>query len=199
MRWVMLLRGGFSRRGRVLRGVAGAVLVLAACGTADRPTSDDSSSTAATTTANVPPSSVPPSSVPPSSVPPSSVVPADDMSGGPVCGDGLLPGLAAIDRTTGEVQWVYCSADLAWREVRGATDDIVYVDATMPDPSASASEFGQLSAVIAIDATSGAELWQAPVARPQLGWAPGPFAGGHVVVVEVDDEGEFEFYQQVCP
>lgn len=172
MRPVMLRRGGFSRPGRLMRGVAGAVLVLAACGTSDRPISDDSSSTAATTVL---------------SVPSSSVVSPDDTSGGPVCEDELLPGLAALDRTTGEVQWTYCSADLAWREVRGATDDIVYVDATMPDPSASASEYRQLSAVIAIDATSGAELWQVPVARPQLGWAPGPFAGGEVVVVEVDD------------
>lgn len=105
-----------------------------------------------------------------------------------MCGDGLLPGLAALDRTTGEVRWTYCSADQAWREVRGATDDIVYLDATMPDPAASASEYGQLSAVIAVDATSGAELWQVPVARPQLGWPPGPFAGGRVVVVEVEDD-----------
>lgn len=172
MRRVMLRRGGFWCPGRLMRGVAGAVFVLAACGTSDRQASEVSSSTAATTVASVPSSTVPPTG---------------DTSGEPVCADGLLPGLAALDRTTGEVQWTYCSADLAWREVRGATDDIVYLDATMPDPSASATDYRQLSAVIAVDATSGAELWQVPVARPQLGWAPGPFAGGEVVVVEVDD------------
>jgi outer membrane protein assembly factor BamB len=102
----------------------------------------------------------------------------------------VLPATAAIDRTTGEFQWTYCSAELAWREVRGATDDIVYVDTTMPDPSASASEYRRLNAVIALDARSGAELWRVAVARQQLGWPPGPFTGSGVVVVQVDDEAE---------
>ena len=79
-------------------------------------------------------------------------------------------------------------ADLAWREVRGATEDIVYIDSTMPDPSASVSGFGQLNSVVAVDPRSGEELWRVPVARQQLGWPLGPFAGSGVVVVAVDDD-----------
>jgi outer membrane protein assembly factor BamB len=44
--------------------------------------------------------------------------------------------------------------------------------------------------VVAIDARTGSELWRVPVARQQLGWPLGPFAGSGVVVVEVDgDDG----------
>lgn len=46
---------------------------------------------------------------------------------------------------------------------------------------------GQPSAVIAVDATSGRELWRVAVARQKLGWPAGPFAGGGIVVVQVDD------------
>ncbi len=149
------------------------VVVSAACGTTDRTASEDPGELITDTTVSV--------------VAPS-VESSNDPSSGPVCEDNLVPTLAALDPTTGEFQWTYCSADLAWREVRGATDDIVYIDSTMPDPSASASEFGQLNAVVAVDSRSGEELWRVPVVRQQLGWPLGPFAGSGVVVVAVDDD-----------
>ncbi len=161
------------RKSTVRFVVAAAAAMSAACGTTDRTASEDPGEliTEATVSAVTP-----------------SVESSDEPSAGPVCDDGLVPALAAVDPTTGEFQWTYCSADLAWREVRGATDDVVYVDSTMPDPSASPSEYGQLSAVVAVDARSGAELWRVPVARQQLGWPLGPFAGSGVVVVAVDDD-----------
>jgi outer membrane protein assembly factor BamB len=113
---------------------------------------------------------------------------SDEPSGGPVCEDDLVPALAALDPATGEFQWTYCSADLAWREVRGATDDIVYVNSTMSDSPATAVASDQRFAVTAVDALSGEELWRVPVARQQLGWPLGPFAGSGVVVVAVDDD-----------
>jgi outer membrane protein assembly factor BamB len=186
------MASSLSIRGSTVRLlVAGVVVISAACGTTDR--SDESDPTFATesTAAAVPSSTVPsltvPSSTVPSSAVSSSVLPSDGTSAGPACEDGLLPSLAAHDRTTGELEWTYCSADRAWREVLGATDDVVYLGSTMPDPSASGSEFGQVIAVIAVDVASGAELWRVPVAHPQLGWPPGPFAGGGVVVVGVQD------------
>ena len=152
-------------RQRLVPHLVGAVVLMAAaCGTStDAPTSMTETTAAA---------------VPSVDLPSSSAVPAEAASTGPACEDGLAPALAAVDRTTGEYQWTYCSAEPAWREVRGATNDIVYVDSTTPDQSA----------VIAVDARSGAELWQVPVARQPLGWPLGPFAGGGVVVVEVDDD-----------
>ena len=160
------------RKSTVRFVVATVVVVSAACGTTDRSTSDDAGEPITESTG--------------SAVPPS-VESSDEPSTGPVCEDGLVPALAALDPTTGAIQWTYCSADLAWREVRGATDDIVYVDSTMPDSSTNNSG-NQLSAVVAVDARSGAELWRVPVARQQLGWPLGPFAGSGVVVVAVDDD-----------
>jgi hypothetical protein len=153
--------------------VAAAVVLSAACGAADETSSDD------------PGESVTESTVP---VVPSSVESPDEPPVGPLCDDGLLPALAALDPTTGAFEWTYCSTDMAWREVRGATDDIVYMDSTMRDPSADPSASGQLTAVIAVDAQSGQELWRVPVARQQLGWPLGPFAGSGVVVVAVHDD-----------
>jgi outer membrane protein assembly factor BamB len=155
------------------RLVAGVVVIAAACGATenDRSTADHPTSMADTVAVAMPPSTVR----------------SDEAFSAPVCVGGLLPALAAIDGSTGGFQWTYCSAEPAWREVRGATDEVVFVDATMPDPSASASEFRQVEAVIAVDARSGVELWRVPVARQQFGWPLGPFAGGGVVVVEVDD------------
>lgn len=103
-----------------------------------------------------------------------------DMQAGPSCDDGLVPSLAALDRETGLFRWTYCSSDRAWWEIRGATDDIVHATSTMPGGSATENE------LIAVDAATGAAQWQIPVARQQLGWPPGPFAGGGVVVVEID-------------
>jgi hypothetical protein len=100
-----------------------------------------------------------------------------------------LPALAALDPATGAFEWTYCSTEVAWREVRGATDDIVYIDSTKPDPPADPSAAGRLTDLIAVDARSGQELWRVPVARQQLGWPLGPFAGSEVVVVAVDDDG----------
>jgi hypothetical protein len=105
-----------------------------------------------------------------------------------MCDGALLPALAALDPSTGEFRWTHCSADPAWREVRGATDDVVYVDETLPAPSGSPSVDGQLNAVVAIDAGNGDELWRVSVARQPLGWPLGPFAGSGVVVVAVDDD-----------
>jgi outer membrane protein assembly factor BamB len=119
---------------------------------------------------------------------PPSMQSSDEPSGGPVCEDDLVPALSALDPATGEFQWTYCSADLAWREVRGATDDIVYVDSTMSDSPATAVASDQRFAVTAVDAASGEELWRVPIARQQLGWPLGPFAGSGVVVVAVDDD-----------
>jgi outer membrane protein assembly factor BamB len=153
--------------------VAAAVAVSAACGAADETSLQD------------PGESITEPTVP---VVPSSAESTDEPPAGPLCDDGLLPALAALDPTTGAFEWTYCSTDVAWREVRGATDDIVYVDSTMPDPAAEPSASGQLTAVIAVDARSGHELWRVPVARQQLGWPLGPFAGSGVVVVAVDDD-----------
>lgn len=111
-------------------------------------------------------------------------VPPGETAEALACQDGLLPALAAIDRATGEFQWVSCSADRVWRQVRGAGDDIVYVESIASEPS----NPRQPRDVIAVDAQTGTELWRITVPRQQLGWPPGPFDGGGVVVVQVDDD-----------
>jgi outer membrane protein assembly factor BamB len=161
------------RKSMVRFVVAVVVVVSAACGTTDRTASDDPDELITDTTVPM--------------VPPS-MQSSDEPSGGPVCEDDLVPALAALDPATGEFQWTYCSADLAWREVRGATDDVVYVNSTMSDSPSTAVASDQRFAVTAVDALSGEELWRVPVARQQLGWPLGPFAGSGVVVVAVDDD-----------
>lgn len=160
------------RKSTVRLIVAAAVVMSAACGTTDKTSSEDPSESITESTVSVAPPSVDSS---------------DGPQAGPVCDDDLLPALAALDPTTGAFEWTYCSTDVAWREVRGATDDIVYIDSTMPDSSASPSASGQLTAVVAVDARSGEELWRVPIVRQKLGWPLGPFAGSGVVVVAVDD------------
>jgi outer membrane protein assembly factor BamB len=83
--------------------------------------------------------------------------------------------LGAFDLITGDHLWSYCSAELAYRKVLGATDDVVVMS--------------QNQQIIAVDAHDGTELWhQSDVAEP-LGWAQGPFAGGDVTVIELGDGG----------
>ncbi len=170
---VVMAVGVMVRESMVRFVVAVVVIVSAACGTTDRTASEDPDELITDTTAPVEPPSM---------------QPIDEPSGGPVCEADLVPALAALDSETGEFQWTYCSADLAWREVRGATDDIVYIDSTTSDSPSSASASGLLTAVIAVDALSGEELWRVPVVRQQLGWPLGPFAGSGVVVVAVNDD-----------
>jgi hypothetical protein len=116
---VVMAVGVMVRKSMVRFVVAVVVVVSAACGTTDRTASEDPDELITDTTVPM--------------VPPS-MQSSDEHSSGPVCEDDLVPALAALDPATGEFEWTYCSADLAWREVRGATDDIVYVNSTMPDP-----------------------------------------------------------------
>lgn len=170
-------RGGGPACRRRVSAVAGVLLLLVACSTPAPKTAEAPSSTGSVSGA--------PASTAPASTAPASTGGAAEVAVGPVCDDGLLPGLAAIDAVTGEFRWTYCSADLAWREIRGATEDVVYVDATAPDPSGS-SGAGSLVTLVAVDAVSGAELWQLRIAHPTLGRPAGPIAGRGVVVVEVE-------------
>lgn len=166
------------------------LLVAAACGSNDsaQPAATDLPSSSKAPATTEPATTEPATTVPATTATPPSVGSSNEPSSGPLCNGDLVPALAALDPATGEFQWTYCSADLAWREVRGATEGIVYIDSTMPDPSASASAWGQLTAVVAVDARSGEELWQVPVVRQPFGWPLGPFAGSGVVVVAVDDD-----------
>ncbi len=107
-----------------------------------------------------------------------------------MCEMGQSPALASYDRGTGDIQWTTCSTDLVWREVRGATDDVVYVDETSrQDPIAGQNSGQPVQNLIAIDARTGAELWRVGHDWQRLGWPLGPFTGGGVVVVGVSDEG----------
>jgi outer membrane protein assembly factor BamB len=158
------------RESRMRFLLAAVMLVAASCGT-----NEGDRSTAGTTVQTTAP------------VTSSSVLPSDAEMVRLDCEPGLLPALAAVDRATGTVMWTYCSAELAWREVRGATDDVVFIDSGTPDPSVPRLNPTRLHAVIAIDARNGTELWRLAVANQRLGWAQGPFAAGGVVAVEVDD------------
>ncbi len=98
-----------------------------------------------------------------------------------LCDDGSPPALGAFDLATGAVQWIYCSAEQAWRSVLGATDEVVYLNSVTRE---------QTFELTALDANTGAELWRRLLAPPTelgMGDAQGPIAGGGVVVLKVND------------
>ena len=103
------------RRRCVRWGRAAIVVVLVACGggTADE-TAPSTQASVGTTESTVTTSTV---------IPGSAIAPSDG------CADGTTPQLASFDAQTGAIGWVSCSADLAWRTVLGATEEVVIVGA----------------------------------------------------------------------
>ena len=157
------------------------LLVAAACGAGQ--TEQTTSSRASSTTSTARPDNTEPVTTQAAApVTTGSTLLAVDVGSQPSCEPGTTPALASYALATSEVAWSFCSADEAWREVLGVTNDVVYLDAIPHDQGT--------QELMAIDAETGSELWKVAHSYP-LGWPLGPFTGGGVIVISSqDDDGE---------
>src|SRR5687768_17407970 len=95
----------------------------------------------------------------------------------PACQSGEYPAAGALSIKDGAVEWLVCSPDEAYRQIIGASDDIVLVEESRPSARSA----------IAFDAADGSERWRRSIADTPI--PPGPFDGERIIVLATDDRG----------